>query len=131
MDLNRLSIILAEAGEPPFRFKQICKSYFSGKYSSFDDLTDISKPLRSLLQSQLSYYSVTEDKVLKDGNTIKSRLKLADGSLIESVLMDYGDWLTVCVSSQVGCPLGCKFCATGKMGFKRNLSVEEIIDQVL
>jgi 23S rRNA (adenine2503-C2)-methyltransferase len=94
-------------------------------------MTDLPKDLRDQLNSKLSLYSVKLAEILKDDFTQKTRLSLVDGHQIETVLMNYDDWLTACVSSQVGCPLGCKFCATGQMGLIRNLSAEEIIDQIL
>lgn len=94
-------------------------------------MTDISKDLRQQLSSQISLYSVAAVTVLTAPDSQKALLRLADGQHIESVLMDYGEWKTVCVSSQVGCALNCSFCATGKMGFRRQLSAEEIIDQIL
>jgi 23S rRNA (adenine2503-C2)-methyltransferase len=131
MDISKLKDFLEKNNEPPFRLRQIVKNYYSGRYSSFDQMTDISKDLRQKLSTEVKFLSVKEVKTQIDGKTQKALLELEDGSKIESVLMDYDDWLTVCVSSQVGCPLGCKFCATGKMGFIRNLSSEEIVDQIL
>jgi len=131
MDLNLLKDFLKQQNLPDFRYRQIVKSYFSGRYLNFDQMTDLSKDLRASLSQNFSLLSVSEEKIVGDESTQKALLKLADGQKIESVLMDYEDWLTACVSSQVGCPLNCKFCATGKMGFIRNLTVDEIIDQIL
>lgn len=131
MDLAAVKDFLASQNQPAFRLKQIVKNYYSGRYSSFDDMTDLSKSLRQQLSEKFALYSVGEDKILHSGETTKARLKLADDKMIETVLMDYGDWLTACISCQVGCPLGCAFCATGKMGFNRNLAAQEIVDQVL
>lgn len=131
MDLTLLKEYLQSQNLPSYRFNQIAKNYFSARYSSFEEMTDLSKDLRSSLASRFSLYCLSEDSRLTGHNTQKSRLLLADGSLIETVLMDYDNWLTACISSQVGCPMACQFCATGKMGFKRNLTVEEIIDQIL
>jgi 23S rRNA (adenine2503-C2)-methyltransferase len=131
MDLNQLKAFIKQQNLPDFRFRQIVKNYYSGRYNSFDQMTDLSLDIRAKLSSQLSLLSVFEEKIIGDQSTQKSLLKLSDGNLIESVLMDYEDWITACVSSQVGCPLGCQFCATGKMGFVRNLTVDEIIDQIL
>jgi 23S rRNA (adenine2503-C2)-methyltransferase len=94
-------------------------------------MSDLPKNLRDILDNSTSLMSVTEDKILTSGSTKKALLKLQDGLKIETVLMDYDDWQTACISSQVGCPLGCAFCATGKMGFKRNLTVDEIVDQII
>jgi len=131
MDLTKVSQFLTENNQPSFRLKQIQKNYFSSRYSSFADMTDLPKDLRDQLSQNFSLYSVKVDKILKDNFTQKARLSLADGHQIETVLMNYDDWLTACVSSQVGCPLGCKFCATGQMGLIRDLTSEEIIDQIL
>ena len=131
MDLSLLQKTLEELNLPSFRYRQIVKNYYSGRYSDFSQMTDLSLDLRQKLSENLNLLSVSEDKIVGDESTKKALLKLQDGQKIESVLMDYEDWLTVCVSSQVGCSLGCSFCATGKMGFKRNLSSEEIVDQIL
>lgn len=131
MDLFQLKSFIEQQNLPDFRYRQIVKNYYSGRYNSFDQMTDLSLDIRAKLSAQLSLLSVSEEKNVGDQSTQKSLLKLADGNLIESVVMDYEDWITACVSSQVGCPLGCQFCATGKMGFKRNLTADEIVDQVL
>jgi len=131
MNLNSLSDYLYSLNLPDYRFRQIRKNYFSAKYTNFEEMTDLPKALRENLDSKFALYSHTLDKLIKSKNTQKARLKLIDGSLIETVLMDYQKWQTVCVSSQVGCGLGCKFCATGKMGLKRQLKSEEIVDQIL
>lgn len=131
MNFTKLSDFLISNNQPQFRFRQIKHNYYSGRYSSFLEMTDLSLDLRQLLEDNFSLYSVKLDKILEDNFAKKARLTLSDGSKIETVLMNYGQWQTVCVSSQVGCPLACTFCATGKMGFKRNLTVDEIVDQVL
>ena len=131
MDIDQVKIYLKSLNLPDFRAKQIIKNYFSGRYSSFSQMSDLPLTLRTDLDNKFSLLSVTESNLLTSSDTQKVALKLNDGLHIESVLMDYGEWTTVCISSQVGCPLACSFCATGKMGLKRNLSVEEIIDQIL
>jgi len=131
MDLVKLKKFLDTQNLPDFRYRQIVKNYYSSRYSSFDQMTDLSLDLRSKLNSQFSLYSVLEEKIVGDQSTQKALLKLVDDQKIESVLMNYDDWITACVSSQVGCALNCQFCATGKMGFKRNLTPQEIVDQIL
>lgn len=131
MDLSLLKKILDLLELPPFRYRQIVKNYYSGHYSNFDQMTDLSKDLRQKLSETLPLLSVSEKTIVGNESTQKVLLELADGHQIESVLMNYEDWITACVSSQVGCPLNCSFCATGKMGFKRNLTAEEIVDQIL
>ncbi len=131
MDLVKLKSFLTEQNLPEYRFRQIVKNYYSGRYLSFDQMTDLSIDLRSKLNSQFSLYSVSEEKIVGDQSTQKALLKLIDNQKIESVLMNYDEWITACVSSQVGCALNCQFCATGKMGFIRNLAPQEIVDQIL
>jgi 23S rRNA (adenine2503-C2)-methyltransferase len=131
MDLTLLKKTLDSFNLPPFRYRQIVKNYYSGRYLNFDQMTDLSKDLRQKLSKSLPLLSVTEESIQRDDSVQKVLLKLSDGQKIESVFMDYDDWLTVCVSSQVGCSLNCSFCATGKMGFKRDLTPQEIVDQIL
>jgi len=131
MDLQKIVEYLTSLGEPPFRYRQILKNYYSGRYTSFFEMTDLSLDLRRSLDTKYSLLSVKPVSLLEDKFAKKALLSLSDGQKIETVLMDYSDWKTVCVSTQVGCPLGCVFCATGKMGLKRNLTVEEIIDQII
>lgn len=131
MDLIKLKETLDSLNLPSFRYRQIIKNYYSGRYSNFNQMTDLSLDLRQKLSTSLNLLSVSEKKVIGDDSTQKVLLELSDGQKIESVFMNYDEWLTACVSSQVGCSLGCSFCATGKMGFKRNLTPEEIIDQIL
>lgn len=131
MDVTAVQKYLSSLNLPAFRQKQILKNYYSGRYLSFSEMTDLPKDLRASLEEKFSFLSVKEVKLEKGTDSQKVALGLVDNLTIESVYMDYGDWLTACVSSQVGCPLNCAFCATGKMGLKRNLSAEEIVDQVL
>ncbi len=131
MDFAKLKQLLQDKKEPSFRFKQISKSYYSGRFDSFENMTDISKDLRKFLSANLNYLSLKPIKTSVGEQTEKVLLETHDGQKIESVLMNYDEWITVCVSSQVGCPLACKFCATGKMGFKRNLTTDEIVDQII
>ena len=131
MDLDILNSWLAKNNLPKYRFCQISKNYFSAEYLKFDEMTDLPKTLRTQLDQNIKLLSVKEENLISSPHTQKALLRLFDNKLIETVLMDYGDWLTACISSQVGCPLGCTFCATGKMGFSRNLTSEEIIDQII
>jgi len=131
MDLFQLKSFLQSQNLPDFRFRQIVKNYYSGRYSSFDQMTDLSLDLRAKLSQKFNLLSVAETTTVGDNSVQKSLLKLSDGQSIETVLMDYEDWITACVSCQVGCALNCQFCATGKMGFKRNLTADEIVDQIL
>ncbi|MDR1253427.1 MAG: 23S rRNA (adenine(2503)-C(2))-methyltransferase RlmN [Oscillospiraceae bacterium] len=99
---------------------------------SFDDMTDISKQLRGELEKQYEIFnvSIVEKLTSKCDETIKYLLSLRDGALIESVLMKYHHGYTICISTQVGCKMGCVFCATGKMGFSRNLTASEMLSQI-
>ncbi len=118
--------------EPAFRLKQIKESMFDAKCKGWQDITALPKNLRAELENKIPWLSVEEKnkRESKQDGTLKSLLKLKDGFCIETVAMpNTRDAWTLCLSSQAGCPVGCAFCATGKMGFKRNLEREEIIDQ--
>ncbi|HHH50206.1 MAG TPA: 23S rRNA (adenine(2503)-C(2))-methyltransferase RlmN, partial [Saprospiraceae bacterium] len=129
-----LEALLIEQGEKKFRVKQINEWLWKKGARSFEDMTNLSKKLRETLSEQFVINSIIEDKVQHslDG-TIKTRYRLHDGTLIESVLIPVpaDKRFTVCVSSQVGCSLSCKFCATGQMKRVRNLDAAEIYDQVV
>jgi len=132
MNVNKIEEILKE--EPKYRLKQIKKLLFQDLIESWDEATVLSKGLRQKLSEDCPMSELEPEKVLSsDGdNTIKALFILKDGLKIESVLMKHEDKRkTVCVSSQVGCSMDCNFCATGQQGFKRNLTVGEIIEQVL
>ena len=114
-----------------YRIKQIFDWLWKKDNDSFDDFTNLPKELREKLKEK--YYipklEVTEIKKASDG-TRKIAFTLSDNKIIEGVLIPSGNRVTACISSQVGCNVGCKFCATGKMGFFRNLSTGEIVFQV-
>ena len=131
MDLVLLSDVLLNLNQPNYRHKQISRNYFSGRFSSYLQMTDLPLSLRLELENNLSFSTFKDFKLTPKKETQKVLLTLHDGLQIESVLMDYDNWITACVSSQVGCAMNCSFCATGKMGLKRNLSFEEIIDQIV
>ena len=121
-----------EMGESSFRAGQIFKWIYRG-VKSFDEMTDISKKLRVLLDER---FYITVPEVLRkqesklDG-TIKYLWRLSDGNTVESVVMSYEYGNTVCISTQVGCRMGCAFCASTLGGLVRNLTAAEMIDQVL
>lgn len=128
------------SSEPKFRLKQIYKAWFDLSIKSYGEITTLSKSIRENLKD-IPWLSVTLKKMAesKIDSTKKALLELADGELVETVLMERkdrsanqtrGNRFTVCLSTQVGCPMACKFCATGASGFKRNLTMEEIIDQL-
>lgn len=118
-------------GEKPFRAAQIMKWVYKRGVTDFQKMTDLSLTLRERLMAEacLTMPEIIEEQVSFDG-TKKWLIKLTDGSLIETVFIPESNRGTLCVSSQVGCPLGCSFCATAKLGFKRNLETSEIIGQL-
>ncbi len=129
MDLQKLESILS--AEPKFRLKQAYEALFKNFIQSWQDVTVFSKPLRDRLEKEFPLSVNAKISKSIDG-TMKGLVTLHDGRLIETVLMRHKDNRnTVCVSSQAGCPMGCAFCATGDMGFFRNLSAGEIVEQVL
>lgn len=133
LSYSEIETLFLEWGEPTFRAKQLYEWLWSKGATGWDMLTNIPKALRLRLSEQYSFHTLLEDKVQHswDG-TIKTRFLTHDGHRIESVLIPVPDdqRFTVCVSTQVGCSLTCKFCATGKMGRERNLDPWEIVDQV-
>jgi len=134
MDIKKIEEKLKELGQPSFRLKQIRKAVFEDGVSAFSEISTLAKDLREKLDEEMKILSFEVEKVLatKDGQSVKALLKLEDGKNIETVLISPkpGDW-SACISCQVGCPMNCRFCATGKMGLQRNLTAEEITDQVL
>lgn len=133
LTLLQLEQVFLELGEPKFRAKQVYEWLWKKGAHSFEAMTNLSKKLRETLTERYVINAIVEDKVqLSADGTIKTRFRLHDGHLIESVLIPVPDdgRFTVCVSSQVGCSLTCKFCATGRMKRLRNLDASEIFDQV-
>jgi 23S rRNA (adenine2503-C2)-methyltransferase len=128
---EELGAFLNEHNQPKYRHAQIQDWVWKHHVDSFDQMTNLSKDLRTLLQTHFTLNTVTNEltQVSNDG-TLKSRFSLHDGYKIEGVLIPTENRFTACVSSQVGCSLTCKFCATGKMERMRNLSFDEIYDQV-
>jgi len=130
MNLEKLEKILKK--EPAFRLKQAEKAVFSDLIEDWEEATTLSKNLREKLQKEVPLEIKGRTFVSKDSRTVKAAIELEDGLVIETVLMKHTDKRnTICVSSQAGCPLGCLFCVTGTMGFKRNLTASEIVEQVL
>jgi len=118
--------------EPSFRAKQIHQWLWQKGVNDFDEMTNLSQGLRDKLTESFQFQSIKEDfRQFSSDGTIKTRWELYDGHKIESVLIPVikDERFTVCVSSQVGCSLNCAFCATGKMGFTRNLLTYEIFEQ--
>ena len=129
MDLQKLETILA--GLQRFRLKQAYEALFQNFAESWNEVTVFPKDLRERLTEEFPLAINAELNKSTDG-TIKALVTLVDGRMVETVLMRHKEGRnTVCVSSQAGCPMGCAFCATGDMGFFRNLSAGEIVEQVL
>jgi len=133
LSLADLSALLAEWGGPAFRAKQVWSWLYPQLAPSFDAMTDLPKELRQRLNAELQFGQLTPvvNARSQDGSTNKILFRLADGRQIESVLMMYRERRTACISTQAGCAMGCVFCATGQMGFRRHLRAGEIVEQVL
>lgn len=130
LNLEKIESVLE--GQPSFRLKQVWRSVFVDLIEDWNDNSTLPKDLRE----RLNFECPLEIKATIFGSerneSVKVLLELEDGNRVESVLLKHEDGRrTVCVSSQVGCPLGCKFCATGALGFTRNLTAGEIVEQVL
>lgn len=140
LSLAELQDFVESLGEKKYRAAQLFSWLYGKSAQSFDDMTNISKDFRTLLENKAAIRSLevaAKEQSALDG-TVKFLFKLEDGLMIESVLIPpeknspaAEKRLTLCVSTQVGCPLDCKFCATGTMGFFRNLTAGEIVDQVI
>lgn len=131
-NLEELKKELIDIGEKPFRAEQIFKWLYQEKVTSFDDMTNLSLELRKKLEENYTMcnYKILKKLKSKDG-TIKYLFDVLDGNAIESVLMKYHHGYSICVSSQIGCKMGCKFCASTGIPFVRNLSSGEIVEQIL
>jgi 23S rRNA (adenine2503-C2)-methyltransferase len=130
--LPELTEKLAEMGEPPYKALQIFR-WLHGGAASFSEMTNLSKALRARLEERfyITVPEVAQKQVSKKDGTIKYLWRLRDGNCVESVLMRYRHGNSVCISSQVGCRMGCRFCASTLGGLVRNLAPSEILDQVL
>ncbi len=130
MNIEKLEKVLEP--EPKYRLKQARDAVFKNFISDWSGATFFTKDLREKLDKAVPLEINAEILISKKEDSVKAKITLKDGLKIELVLMRHKDNRnTVCVSSQVGCPLGCLFCATGKMGFKRNLTADEILEQVI
>ncbi len=134
LDLSPEELIewLKSVGQPSFRAKQIRLWLVERRVTSFEQMSDIPASLRKQLAEQFRFspFEVIDHQIARD-HTEKLLLRLYDGELVECVLMRDADRRTVCISTQVGCAMGCVFCASGLLGVKRNLTPTEIIEQVL
>ncbi|HDM32538.1 MAG TPA: 23S rRNA (adenine(2503)-C(2))-methyltransferase RlmN [Deltaproteobacteria bacterium] len=124
--------LVASEGEPPYRADQIFQWTYQKAVGSMDEMTNVSKTFRKKLMDKvrINYPEVLEKNVSSDG-TEKLALRLTDGIVIECVMIPEDNHWTICVSSQAGCAMGCRFCHTATMGFLRDLEVSEIVSQVL
>src|SRR5512140_204745 len=151
LDIDEIKKLLEEWNEPPYRAKQIWQGLYQHFYDAPEQFTNLPKSLREKLVEHITFFpfkvKIYQDS--SDGTTRKTLFELPDKNLIEAVLMRYGDPAdnpqitasptgrgaknrrTLCISTQAGCAMGCVFCATGQMGFKRHLSSGEIIAQVM
>ncbi len=129
-----LAALLAEWGYPAFRARQVWRWLYTQKTADVAGMTNLPGDLRQRLAGETRLYALETTRELhsSDGQTVKWLFRLPDGQLIESVLMEYMDGRrTACLSTQAGCAMGCVFCATGQMGFSRNLTTGEIVEQAI
>lgn len=131
LTFDELTTFLVELKEPKYRAKQIWEWLYKNYAPTFDHMSNLPKPLREKLaqKANLGIQKPIVTQESQDGQTTKVLFRLADGQYIETVLMRYEERNTICMSSQAGCAMGCVFCATGQMGFIRNLTVGEIVNQ--
>ena len=132
LDLKELEAALVEMGEKKFRAKQIFQWLHVKKVLDFDKMTDISIQLRGLLKEKFCVNRLFVQKRLESciDNTVKYLYRLSDGNFVETVLMEYSYGYSLCISTQVGCKMGCKFCASAIAGFVRNLEPSEMLMQI-
>lgn len=132
LSLSQLQEAFIAMGEQKFRAKQVYEWLWMKSARSFEEMTNLSKDLRKKLDEQFAINAVKVLKAQKSNDgTIKDAFQLYDNNIVEGVLIPTTERMTACVSSQVGCSLTCKFCATGYMDRKRNLNADEIYDQVV
>jgi len=130
---QELEYAMTELGEKPFRGRQLYKWMYSKGVFDFYEMTDLSKQLRQKLEQQYNFRNmevIEKNQSAKDGST-KLLLELEDKNRVEAVILQDGERLTGCVSTQVGCRMGCSFCSTAKIGLIRNLKIGEIVRQII
>ncbi|MGO8684086.1 MAG: 23S rRNA (adenine(2503)-C(2))-methyltransferase RlmN [Thermoleophilia bacterium] len=133
IELTALEQTMSELGQPLYRARQVYEALTRELMTSFADMTTLPKSLRSALADRLQTVSLKPTETLSDpvGRVAKTLFSAIDGQPVEAVLMTYPRRASVCVSTQVGCAVGCAFCASGRLGLRRNLTAEEMADQVL
>ena len=129
---EELTALLTGLGAPAYRGKQLFNALYGRCARTFDAITDLPRALKATLEEQYALVPCAVRSFLEapDG-TVKYLVDLADGEVVEAVFLPYAGRTSVCISSQVGCPMACSFCATGTEGLARNLTAGEIVDQVL
>ena len=132
LNKDETEAFVREQGLEPYRAKQIRQWIFKGLVTGFQEMTNIAKNVRNQLEEKayLTNLVLLDSEISKD-HTTKLLFRLGDGHTIESVLIPERGHFTLCISSQAGCAMGCRFCLTGKQGLKRNLTASEIADQVI
>lgn len=131
LKLDELKTFFVDHGDKPFRAQQVYEWLWQKSCKDFDQMTNISLPTRDLLKQHFIINHILVDNMQRsEDGTIKNAVKLHDGLIVESVLIPTEKRITACVSSQVGCSLDCKFCATARLKRMRNLNADEIYDQV-
>ena len=133
LDLAELSSVMESLGQPAYRAGQVWQGLYRHFWRSPDEFTNLPASLRERLSGTFQFTGLTPLQTLQstDGDTLKTLFALQDGRAIEAVRMLYDERRTLCISTQAGCAMGCVFCATGQMGFKRNLSSGEMVEQVI
>lgn len=133
LDLEELTQLVQQWGEPAYRGQQIWQGLYQNLWDTPDQFSNLPKRLRQRMFESFEFSHLQPSTVLdsSDGQTRKTLFSLPDGQAIEAVLMRYDRRRTLCISTQAGCAMGCVFCATGQMGFRRHLSSGEIVEQVL
>lgn len=132
LSLKELQDEFVERNEKSFRAKQVYEWLWKKNAASFDEMTNLSKELREMLQQHyfIDHIQLQDQQISKD-KTIKCAFTIEEGKVVEGVLIPTNSRTTACISSQVGCSLSCTFCATGRLKLLRNLSAGEIVDQVV
>jgi 23S rRNA (adenine2503-C2)-methyltransferase len=132
LKVDELKAFFVEKGEKPFRAQQVYEWLWQKSVKDFDQMTNLSLPVREMLKANFVINHIKVDKMQRsEDGTIKNAVMLHDGMIVESVLIPTEKRITACVSSQVGCSLACKFCATARLKRMRNLNPDEIYDQVV
>ncbi len=132
IDPHLISAVVAELGARPYRARQIYEALTHGLVTDFADMTALPLALRQQMAQELSPLTLraAESQIAADQSARKTLFRAMDGQAVEAVLMTYPSRATVCVSTQVGCAVGCAFCASGRSGLQRGLTAEEMVDQV-